>query len=321
MQYNEPWEFVPARSEKETGIVPGGIPDSVKIPGEPGITPMKHARRITAAINACAGIPTELLEEGVIRKGMVDFEVMKTDNQKMQERIIELTVGYNPTEQNCKGRFGPCGRCGEATDGIDIEKWIGRIINGGTGFKAWEDRECVIFHTSREEGIAAFVIRCLGNPRCEGSKEVLSAILSRNKAEPVNATVLQALIEVTNALQDLIEVPEVKAALYADVWSPVISEARDVIEQAKDSYFPGLFIGEENGIRDIEDVSIETQMKVWMEVQRERRIATPTNPRIPTYENPPPPPPKGPDEPDYDNQAKDYGEDGRWEGSPTPYDP
>ena len=29
---------------------------------------------------------------------------------------------------------------------------------------------------------------------------------------------------------------------------------------------------------------------------------------------------KAPDEPDYDNQAKDYDEDQRWEGSPTEYD-
>ncbi len=65
-----------------------------------------------------------------------------------------------------------------------LSAWIDRVINGIGGFKSWEDHEYVIFHTSREEGIAAFVIRCLANPKCEGSEDVLKAIQERRKTMP-----------------------------------------------------------------------------------------------------------------------------------------
>ena len=66
---------------------------------------------------------------------------------------------------------------------MDINEWINRVIKGPTGFETLEDRECVIFHKSREEGIAEFVIRCLANQLCEGSKEVLEAIYEQRKAD------------------------------------------------------------------------------------------------------------------------------------------
>ena len=66
---------------------------------------------------------------------------------------------------------------------MDINEWINRAIKGPTGFETLDDRECVIFHKSREEGIAEFVIRCLANPLCEGSKEVLEAIYEQRKAD------------------------------------------------------------------------------------------------------------------------------------------
>jgi len=62
---------------------------------------------------------------------------------------------------------------------MDINKWINRVIKGSAGFETWEDREGIIFHNSREEGIAAFVIRCLANPLCDGSEDVLAAILEQ----------------------------------------------------------------------------------------------------------------------------------------------
>ena len=67
----------------------------------------------------------------------------------------------------------------ENTDALTA--WIDRVINGVGGFKCWEDHEYVIFHTSREEGVAAFVIRCLANPKCEGSEDVLKAIQERRE--------------------------------------------------------------------------------------------------------------------------------------------
>lgn len=70
---------------------------------------------------------------------------------------------------------------------MDINDWIYRVIKGPTGFETWEDRECVIFHNSREEDIAAFVIRCLANPLCDGSKEVLDAILEQRNANKLDS--------------------------------------------------------------------------------------------------------------------------------------
>lgn len=62
---------------------------------------------------------------------------------------------------------------------VNLHDWVNRIIEGSTGFKTWEDRECVIHHVSREYSIAAFVIRCLANKDCEGSDAVLEAIKNR----------------------------------------------------------------------------------------------------------------------------------------------
>lgn len=61
---------------------------------------------------------------------------------------------------------------------MQIEDFIKEIISGPTGFKTWEDREFIV-HTNRDEAIAAFVIRCLANPRCENSNNVLEKIEAR----------------------------------------------------------------------------------------------------------------------------------------------
>jgi len=62
---------------------------------------------------------------------------------------------------------------------MEIVNWINRVIKGPGGFVSWEDHEFVIHHASREESIAAFVIRCLANPGCQGSGDVLRAIITQ----------------------------------------------------------------------------------------------------------------------------------------------
>lgn len=62
---------------------------------------------------------------------------------------------------------------------MNIDNWVNRVIKGPGGFISWEDHEFVIHHSSREEAIAAFAIRCLANPGCEGSGEVLRAIINQ----------------------------------------------------------------------------------------------------------------------------------------------
>lgn len=64
---------------------------------------------------------------------------------------------------------------------MEIEEWISQVIDGSGGFKVWEDSEWVIHHKSREYSIAAWVIRCLANPKCEGSKQVLRSINRHRK--------------------------------------------------------------------------------------------------------------------------------------------
>ena len=62
---------------------------------------------------------------------------------------------------------------------FDIAAWIHRIISGPTGLETYEEREFVIWHIPPYEVAATWVIRCLANPDCEGSQQVLDSILAR----------------------------------------------------------------------------------------------------------------------------------------------
>lgn len=62
---------------------------------------------------------------------------------------------------------------------MDINKWISNIIEGTAGFKVCEEREIMIHHISRIHSVSAWTIRCLANPECEGSKEVLDSIIKQ----------------------------------------------------------------------------------------------------------------------------------------------
>ena len=62
-----------------------------------------------------------------------------------------------------------------------IEKWVNRIINGLGGLHSFEDHEFATPNIDRDEAVARWVIRCLGNKNCEGSQEVIDAIL-KNRA-------------------------------------------------------------------------------------------------------------------------------------------
>lgn len=60
-----------------------------------------------------------------------------------------------------------------------IDQWIHTIIDGTTGLHAFEGRESL--SEPRDEAVAAWVIRCLANPDCDGSKEILEAIMKRRE--------------------------------------------------------------------------------------------------------------------------------------------
>lgn len=58
----------------------------------------------------------------------------------------------------------------------DIDRWIARRIDGDGGYKSMVEHEWGI---ETLHGAAAFVLRCLANPDCEGADEVLASILKQ----------------------------------------------------------------------------------------------------------------------------------------------
>jgi len=60
---------------------------------------------------------------------------------------------------------------------MTIAEWCQRVIHGVGGFEDKENHELVVYDTSREQAIAAFVLRALANRHCEGSDEVLRLII------------------------------------------------------------------------------------------------------------------------------------------------
>lgn len=62
-----------------------------------------------------------------------------------------------------------------------IESWVRGVIIGPAGLNTKEAYELLVFGGKNGERIAVaeFVIRALANPECEGSREVLQAIINR----------------------------------------------------------------------------------------------------------------------------------------------
>lgn len=64
---------------------------------------------------------------------------------------------------------------------MDIAKWCRDIIEGPGGMNDYEKYEMAIWNDSERVAAAAWVLRCLANPECKGSQEVLAAILTRRE--------------------------------------------------------------------------------------------------------------------------------------------
>lgn len=62
---------------------------------------------------------------------------------------------------------------------MNISEWTKGIVEN---FNLYEDREIVIFKNKRQREIALaeFVIRALGNCKCEGSADVVEALAKRH---------------------------------------------------------------------------------------------------------------------------------------------
>lgn len=60
-----------------------------------------------------------------------------------------------------------------------VSDWCQQIIEGVGGMNDYEQYEMVIWNQPERIAVADWVVRCLANPRCEGSEEVLQAIQER----------------------------------------------------------------------------------------------------------------------------------------------
>jgi hypothetical protein len=64
---------------------------------------------------------------------------------------------------------------------VAVQAWVEQRVTGPGGFQAFEAHEMPLFTHERDVELATFVIRCLANPACEGSAEVLDAIATRRR--------------------------------------------------------------------------------------------------------------------------------------------
>jgi hypothetical protein len=63
-----------------------------------------------------------------------------------------------------------------------VKAWALRIIEGVGGMNDYDRYEVVVWNVPERIAAAEWVIRCLANPQCEGSEEVLQAIMAQREA-------------------------------------------------------------------------------------------------------------------------------------------
>lgn len=65
----------------------------------------------------------------------------------------------------------------------DVARWVREVVTGPAGFQSFAEHEWLLYD-DRDVAVAEFVVRCLGNVKCEGSHDVVEAIReqrTRNK--------------------------------------------------------------------------------------------------------------------------------------------
>lgn len=71
---------------------------------------------------------------------------------------------------------------------MTISEFNAQIIDGPTGFKAMLKRQQETY-ANRDLAVAEFVIRCLANPRCAGSQDVVDAIIQQRQPKDSVVTI------------------------------------------------------------------------------------------------------------------------------------
>lgn len=64
---------------------------------------------------------------------------------------------------------------------MNLREFATNIIEGSGGMNAFEHHEVVDFGCSDRVAAAEWAIKCLANPRCEGSEEAIAAILAQRE--------------------------------------------------------------------------------------------------------------------------------------------
>lgn len=64
-------------------------------------------------------------------------------------------------------------------EGVDINAWMRDCIEGPAGMNDFEKYEWVVWNESERMAAARWILKCLANPKNEGSGSVLKAIIAR----------------------------------------------------------------------------------------------------------------------------------------------
>ena len=83
---------------------------------------------------------------------------------------------------NLKGDESAFGVATGSASVFVVADWVKDIIEGPQGMNSFQRHEMVIWNEPERIAAANWVLRCLANPSCEGSGQMLHAILERRKS-------------------------------------------------------------------------------------------------------------------------------------------
>ena len=82
----------------------------------------------------------------------------------------------------------------------NLYEWTRQIIHGPGGMNSYEAHELAMFDDDRLDA-ARWVLRCLANPNCEGSADVLAAIIARRGDRSTDAALREQIVRDIEAWQ------------------------------------------------------------------------------------------------------------------------
>ena len=82
---------------------------------------------------------------------------------------------------NLKGDESAFGVAAGSASVFVVADWVKDIIEGPQGMNSFQRNEIVIWNEPERIAAANWVLRCLANPRCDDSDQMLHAILERRK--------------------------------------------------------------------------------------------------------------------------------------------